>query len=201
MKNDLITLTGMNKISTWRFPNTTNCPLFRCEFKSKSRSQAIKHYRSNHASTSVLCFLCKKPISVKNNTTNYRTHFKNIHPHVKFSLSQPVKIESSTPNNQKVTLPIHKYFAKEDKKRCKICGLKCTNLSRHIREMHTKKLILCPLKICDFTSKRLESIRAHWKRRHGNFRFPEIDPQSGFTYRTTTADSEENVNLFDSCYF
>lgn len=61
-------------------------------------------------------------------------------------------------------------------------------------EMHSKKRILCPLKSCDFTSKRLVFIREHWKKAHQNFRFPEIDQSSGFTYKTTTVDSEENVN-------
>lgn len=194
----------MNKISTWRFPpGLTKCPLKGCVAKFKSRTLAIQHYKANHARTSVLCFICKKPISVKGTPTNYKTHFKNVHPHVKFSLSKNPKIEPSSQSTSKVVEP-PKHFvkvrssvmqSKEKKKKCSICGMKFRNLSRHIMELHTKKRILCPLKSCDFTSKRLELIRRHWKSAHRNFRFPEIAQHSGFTYKTTTAtENQECVN-------
>lgn len=201
--DDLITLTGMNKISTWRFPsNLKECPSFRCGFESKIRSAMLAHYRTMHAASSVYCFLCKKPISVKGNIANYRRHFKRMHPHVKLSLAQYPKDESSSQSNLKFAPP-SKHFVKaqsiakqsnHNKKMCKVCGLKFRNLSRHIIEMHTTKRILCPLKSCEYTSKRLDHIRIHWKSVHQNFRFPEIDQNSGFTYKTTTADTQECVN-------
>lgn len=213
--DDLITLTGLNKISTWRFPaNLKKCPLFRCKAEFKKRSLAIAHYKAHHASTSVLCFICKKPISVKNNTknsscaTNYRTHFKRMHPHVKWSLSQQPKVEPSSQSNLKIAPPRSHSVKTQSiamlgnniKKICKICGIKFRHLSRHIMETHTKKRILCPLRSCDFTSKRLDAIRRHWKSAHDDIRFPEIAKNSGFTYKTTTAATQERVNYFLSIF-
>lgn len=205
--DDLITLTGLNRISTWRFPiNLKECPLRTCRIRFKSRSLAIAHYKSNHASTSVLCFLCKKPISSKCGATNYIKHFKRLHPHVKISLSQLTKIESSAQSIQKIAQPSkhfmtvpHSSAAQSNfsKKRCKVCGKKCISLSRHMMEVHTKKRILCPLISCDFTSKRLANIRKHWRKVHYNFQFPEISQNSGFTYRTTTDETQQCVSTFE----
>lgn len=193
--DDLITLTGLNKVSTWRFPpNLKKCPLFRCGSEFKSRSLAIAHYKANHAATSVQCFLCKKVISVSN-TANYRTHFNRVHPHVKLSQSQHPKVKSASRSHFVKTHSIATQ-SNHDKKTCKICGMKFHNLSRHVMEMHTKRRILCPLKSCDFTSKRLNLIRRHWKNSHRNLRFPEIAKDSGFTYKTTTADAPVRVNNF-----
>lgn len=186
-------------MSTWRFPNVKKCPYRNCAIQFKCRSLAIKHYKSNHASTCVLCFLCKKPISVKKGSggsSNYRKHFRLIHPHVKMTLSQHPKTEPSTQGIQKIAQPSQKHFV--EKKRCKICGMQFTNLSRHIMEVHTKKRILCPLISCDFKSKRLEQIRRHWKSAHQNFRFPEIAQNSGFTYKTTTEECV-NISIFLFC--
>lgn len=203
----------MNKCSTWRFPpNLKACPLRGCTYKFESRSLAIQHYKDNHASTSALCFICKKPISVKNNWANFRTHFKLMHPHVKFShknlatkpksSSQIPKIEpNSTSNSNIVQPPKHSVNVRssimqsqDKKKRCTICGGKFRKLNRHVMEVHSKKRILCPLKSCDFTAQRLGEIRRHWKNAHEKFRFPEIEPNSGFTYRTTTVDTPECVS-------
>lgn len=201
----------MNKIGHWKFPpNLKKCPLVRCKAgEFKSRSLAIQHYKANHATTSVLCFICKKPISVTN-SANYRTHFKSRHPHVKFSLSQNPKIESSSQSKPKAVQPnfaqskhsvkvLSSTIQSSDKKRrCTKCGIKFMNLNRHMMEMHSNKRILCPLISCDFTSKRLELIRRHWKSAHQNFRFPEIAPNSGFTYKTTSDDTQECVSNYSS---
>lgn len=193
----------MNRISTWRFPsNLKKCPLLKCKVEFKSRSLAIRHYKAHHASTSVLCFLCKKPISVKGNSgsANYRNHFKRMHPHVKLSPSQNTEVESNSkivpPRSHFVKVKVKALsIAKQNvKKMCKICGIKIRNLSRHMMEIHTTKRILCPLRSCDFTSNRLERIRSHWKSVHRDLRFPEIARDSGFTYKTTTADTQECVN-------
>lgn len=206
--DDMIELTGLKTKSLWQFPlNLKTCPVNRCSAAFKTRSLAIKHYRANHASTSVLCVICKRPISVKNNPANYRTHFFSRHPNVKFSRSQHLKAafanestSQSTPNavqppKRSVKVLSNILQSNDQRKTCTICGMKImkTNFGRHMIEMHSNKRILCPLKSCDFKSKRLDSIRAHWKTEHQNFRFPEIDQNSGFTYRTTD-DTQENVS-------
>lgn len=180
----------------------TKCPLLECGIKFKNRRLAIAHYRSNHATTSALCFLCSKPISTKFGANNYVTHFKRVHPHAKLSQAQLKKIELSVQNSQKLGAPskqpVKHSIATQSihsKNSCRVCGKQCTHLSRHMMEMHTKKRILCPLKSCDYTSKRLEFIREHWKRKHQQFRFPEISRDSGFTYRTTTDDTQKSVRI------
>lgn len=48
---DSIKLSGCGRITYWRFPTTlTGCPILRCRDKKfKSRSDAINHYREQHA--------------------------------------------------------------------------------------------------------------------------------------------------------
>lgn len=119
------------------------------------------------------------------------------------SLKQITKIESNANSHQKLAQASKPGKNAEtscnqniiDKKeRCTVCGKKVRNLSRHMAEIHTTKCILCPLKGCDFTSKRIEHIRNHWKTTHPNLRFPEISRRSDFTYKTSTADTQESVN-------
>lgn len=193
----------------------TKCPLSKCGLEFESRSFAIAHYKADHASTSVLCVECKKPISVRNNNSgscsaaNYRVHMKRRHPHVKLLLSHQsksqTKVDTNSQNNVKETTPPRSQFVKtlsianqsshDDKKMCKICGIQCVHLSRHIKEVHNNKRILCPLKGCDFTSKRFDLIRRHLKNTHA-IQFPNIAQNNGFTYKSTTDAAQVCIVIF-----
>lgn len=87
--DDLITLSGCDHITQWRFPqNQKRCPIHLCHEEFESRSAAISHYQEQHASHSILCDICNKPIllSVKfgiENPHNFYNHYKRMHPNMK----------------------------------------------------------------------------------------------------------------------
>lgn len=78
-ENDLIPLSGSDKISYWHFPQKqTECPMRSCGVKFKRRSAAIQHYREKHAKSAILCHLCEKPIG--GSSSGLKNHYKHIHP-------------------------------------------------------------------------------------------------------------------------
>lgn len=133
-----------------------------------------------------------------------------MHPHVKISQEQFSKIEAAASKSSQENVQISKHLKKENssgseggisKGTCKECGIKFSNLSRHMSEMHSTKRIMCPLKSCDFTAKRMHHIRTHWKKEHNHFEFPEIAQGSQFAYKTTKDDENVNISFFPFKYF
>lgn len=187
----MITIEGLGKIEKWRFPPHLNaCPIQKCPSSIKNRSAAIAHFKNVHAKRATLCPMCKKLILNWNN--NLEKHIKRMHPNAKDNGNK------SSLRGKEETKPPIKY--KLQAKNCNVCGKSVTNLDRHMLEKHTAKRIVCPLKECTFTTKRIDRLRHHWNRSHGNLRFPEIRNQSGFTYKTNASSDEEQeeVNLNNS---
>lgn len=80
--DDLITLTGCDQITQWRFPkDLKKCPVQNCTLQFKTRSTAIVHYKKQHAMDAVLCSICDKPISTKHRET-FTKHYSRMHPNV-----------------------------------------------------------------------------------------------------------------------
>lgn len=85
-EDDLITLTGCDKVTRWKFPqHTIICPVEKCSKQFAVRSDAIAHYKSQHAHEAILCPICKIPIFATL-TIFYKIHFMKAHPNMKFPL-------------------------------------------------------------------------------------------------------------------
>lgn len=81
--DDLITLRGCGQKTQWRFPpNFNQCPVKRCGEKFETRSEAIIHYKKQHAKTSIFCFICDKPLAAQS-WNNFQIHYQHLHPAVK----------------------------------------------------------------------------------------------------------------------
>lgn len=78
-EDDLIRLTGCGQSTSFRFPNTTRCPIYNCSVDSGYRSRAIAHYKRKHAKDSIFCEECQKPVSAKSLHT-FLKHYNEIHP-------------------------------------------------------------------------------------------------------------------------
>lgn len=194
-ENDLITLEGFGIIKKWRFPkNTTDCPVPKCKTSYKNRSAAIAHYKEVHAKLATRCPICEKVIY--SCTSNLKIHMQRVHPEVKnYKMEQQSVDVAETKSTIK-----REPGATIKQKRCKMCGKSFANLSRHMHEVHSSTKMFCPLKDCTFTTKRMDSLRDHWKRLHGDLRFPEIRYDSGFTYtnHASSDDEDEKVNINDA---
>lgn len=189
--DDVITLEGLGKIMKWQFPETNTCPIRRCHLSFRNRSAAIAHYKEKHSKKCTLCPVCKKPIALSKNTcwSNLRTHLRTQHPNV--------KIKTGTKRTQKLETCVKPKQKSNSKTYCKLCSKNVKYFSRHMIEMHTSKKICCPLKDCSFETKRLDNLRNHWKRLHGNFKFPEIRRESGFAYKTNKSSDDEQEEVRD----
>lgn len=75
--NDIfVKIGGLRRRTIWRFPMIKHCPLFGCKKRFKKRSDAAKHFKKTHSSTSVWCEICKQPTIA----SGYGIHFKKHHP-------------------------------------------------------------------------------------------------------------------------
>lgn len=73
-------MTGCDQISQWRFPNTLKqCPIRDCRKKFQLRTNAIAHFKKNHAKKSVFCRLCDKPLEFRD-MHHFEQHYRNFHP-------------------------------------------------------------------------------------------------------------------------
>lgn len=81
-QSHMITLSGCGRKTEWQFSRDLVCPTQNCRRKFIERSEAIDHYIQAHASHSICCYLCNKPI-VATSEYNYEKHYKKLHQHVK----------------------------------------------------------------------------------------------------------------------
>lgn len=85
-KDGWIALEAHGYRTSWLFPNTKKCPAVRCRAKFKSRSLAIAHYRAKHATKSILCSICNKPIC-STQLEFFAMHYKRKHPSVEIPIN------------------------------------------------------------------------------------------------------------------
>lgn len=185
----MITLEGLGLIKKWRFPQDhTKCPVNKCCSSFKSRSAAIAHYKEIHAKKATLCPVCNKVIA--NSSYNLEKHMGRMHPgnlKTEPTLNEVEKAQNISKPGPRSAI---------GKKPCKYCAKSFINLQRHIFEVHSSTRMFCPLKDCTFTTKRIQSLREHWQKLHGDLRFPELRQEKGFSYRTNDSsdDEREKVN-------
>lgn len=159
--DDLIILNGCGQMTKWRFPqNLTRCPVKRCVQKFQSRTTAINHYKHRHARNSAFCSICDGPFSAKDRSA-FNRHYRDMHPNVKLPLKTTTK--KIMPEAKKTAWPLT-----SRKKRCKLCHKTYSlgTLHQHIQKMHSTKIIMCPLKNCNYETTRIERLRLHWKSMH-----------------------------------
>lgn len=81
--DDLITLKACGITTQWKFPaGLKNCPVMSCRVLFGVRSDAITHYIKKHASHSILCKECNKPI-ITHYLKDFKKHYNNVHPKLK----------------------------------------------------------------------------------------------------------------------
>lgn len=201
-RNDLITLNGCGIQTYWKFPKgIKRCPVLRCNFSSDEHAEVITHYKEKHANRSILCEICKKPI-YSNDRKDFRRHFQRMHPNVKVphglgfyvdkkdNKRKAIKIPSKNNRNKKASI-------KGKKKRCEYCGkiLLARNYNRHLSGVHRAGRIKCPLKVCEYTAKRVNTVRHHWSKEHPSLRFPDIRIGT-FIYKRTPNHTNVSDNSF-----
>lgn len=113
--DDLITLSTSDQVSHWRFPqNTSQCPVKSCQEEFDSRSDAIAHYKHEHADKAIFCPPCNKPIAVRR-LAQFLTHFHKKHPFKKNPYDvrgkEAVAPEKSSDQNDKVRNLVIKFLA------------------------------------------------------------------------------------------
>lgn len=78
--SDVITLSGLDVITKWRFPeNLSKCPVSNCSLPFDARSDAIAHYRVSHAENNILCSICDEPIPVPVSKKQLVAHYEKVH--------------------------------------------------------------------------------------------------------------------------
>lgn len=141
---------------------------------------------------SILCDICNKPICSRFGKSEFRRHFRRMHPSVQISHG----LENRMTNTIK-RKPMTKYsikYKQSKKVQCNYCNtvLLSGNLMRHLSELHSLNKILCPLKDCTFGAKRVNKLREHWNKKHTCLRFPEIRMRYVFTYPVAIATTSNN---------
>lgn len=155
----MINLTGFKTNAQWKFPDVKVCPNRSCKKSFSTRLKAIEHYKETHAMNFLLCKLCKIPVS----EGTFSFHYRKVHP--------------------KSRIP-----AIDRRKQCGICNNVFINLPKHIKEVHSAK-ILCPLEGCEFGTKRMDVLQAHWARKHEHLMFPKIQRS-----RLASSDLDESLH-------
>lgn len=169
IKDDLIILSGCGRKTKWQFPNNlTTCPVQRCNLSFDTRSAAVSHFKQKHASNSVHCSICDKPIRAPS-PKHWDSHCEKHHPEM--TLEEIYQIE-----------------------RCKICDKPSKCLHKHMAKKHGNmpstegSQTTCPLKSCSFQTTRMSELRFHWAKKHGSLKFPEIRKEKTFSSKTNRND-------------
>lgn len=73
-------LEGAGVVTYWQFPpEQTRCPVWKCEIELNSRSDALIHYKRQHATSAILCELCDRPVAAHSANT-FIAHYQRTHP-------------------------------------------------------------------------------------------------------------------------
>lgn len=107
--NDIITLTGGGITTFWRFPKSlTKCPMLRCRMEFNTQSKAVAHFKKLHASGSIHCSICDRPIRSQQYVTDFVSHHIRMHPKIK--LPYGIIVNKNQSKNKEV--PVEKVPSK-----------------------------------------------------------------------------------------
>lgn len=90
--DDTILLSGLDRTTFWKFPQQNFCPHPYCQKDFENRSEAIGHFKSEHAKYAILCSVCEpqKPIYTYSRV-GFKAHYRNHHPNaeIPFGFGEP----------------------------------------------------------------------------------------------------------------
>lgn len=168
---DMIVLSGCGLKFMWQYPrNIKKCPVRNCLKLFDTRSDAIIHFKRNHAKRSTLCSICQGPILMRT-FGDINHHYKRRHPNadvpsyfVKKNIDADVQ-----PQMESFKSKSH-----------------AENGSQPLKEMHKKARLSCPLKSCSYETMQMTELCTHWTKNHGELQFPEFRGEKRFTYVADT---------------
>lgn len=171
---DLITLSGCGIITKWKFPkNKKSCPVIGCHHDFEKRSDAITHYKEQHAKKSVLCSICNKPICAQWKD-HFIRHHKRMHPNIDVPFGWDDELITLSGCNQ-----ITEWKFPANLKRCPVirCGLKFKKRSHaisHYKLQHAQKSILCLLCNKPISAQSTNDFIRHYIRIHPGTEIPYV---------------------------
>lgn len=100
---DFITLQTCGITTKWRYPeNVRECVVLNCHEKFRSKSDAMAHFRQNHAIGSILCSICDRPIRSSKGLNDFRKHYAYKHPNHSMPFDyEPVGSDTTRTNTKK----------------------------------------------------------------------------------------------------
>ncbi|XP_031628722.1 uncharacterized protein LOC116344365 [Contarinia nasturtii] len=198
-ESDLIDLHAFGKITQWKFPNVTYCPMSRCRLLFGVRSDAILHYKKRHTNHSVYCHICDKPISTYSKR-DFKKHYQRLHPKEQcpYDSLQPGKTSKLKETTDLNTNEIVEEDIPEEISTDQIDDM-ANDANDETSKVDGSKKFLCPLKMCNYASDQSVQIQQHWSQEHYYLRFPEIRSGIEITDETTLPNTNEEVQRqFDS---
>lgn len=184
--NDLIKLEGFEQITYWRFPeNMTSCPIKGCKRAFQYRSSAIEHYQKIHATDSILCTICDKPVASLY-ISFFVKHFREKHPDVELPDNIREKLKEETLQNDSVNMddaydlikltgcdlitywPFPKDITKCPSYHCKTeFGDRYLAIA-HYKRQHAKKSVFCSVCERPISASHISSFMQHCEKVHPN---------------------------------
>lgn len=161
----MIVLNGCGMRIMWQFPpRITHCPVKCCFKRFGVRSDAIVHYKENHAERSTLCPICNSPVIMRR-FGDINDHYKRRHPNsdlpsyfaglAKRKKSQTKRFESAP---------------------CSKNGSQPTN-----KVQKGSSRLSCPLKLCSYETSQMRELCEHWTQNHDELVFPQLRGKSEAT--------------------
>lgn len=161
--DDNLTLNGCGYITHWKISQTdwNRCPIINCKKTFKLRSHAILHFKKQHASDSICCTICNKPVLAQN-FSEFIEHYEN---HGEKDL---IILRGCGQISQ---------WRFPQTKRCPVrgCAMEYTsrpNAIAHYKSQHAEKSIYCGL--CDrpYVMKHAHHFIQHFRSQHTNAAMP-----------------------------
>lgn len=188
----MVVLSGCGIRVTWQFPpRIKRCPWKNCLKGFGVRSDAIVHFKRNHAERSTLCHICNKPILMRR-FGDINHHYRRRHPNVNL----PSYLDKSS--KKKETDDKHTNVKSQTKRfRSKSCS---ENESQPTKEIQKKSRLSCPLKHCSYETVQMTELCTHWTQNHDELEFPQFrdKPKSAYADATPKSTMKRKVkNAFD----
>lgn len=174
-EGDIIVLSACGLRFEWPFKwNSKKCPVKNCYDYFGKRADAIAHYRKTHATRSVLCPICKRPILIRK-LSDFHHHYKKVHP----GKTVPSYFMNS-PTNEK----------KNDKH---------DDLKSPAKQMNKTQKFTCPLMYCPHGMEMdMAELRTHWKQAHNELKFPQYCGERRLSHTDDTSNSTIDQEVIET---
>lgn len=156
----------------WQFPQRTRkCAWRQCTKLFDKRSDAIDHFKINHAKRSTLCPICKVPVQMRCfGDINY--HYKRKHPNVELPSCFVRKIVDADVDVN----PQMERFQSNSR-------------SENGSQPSSGMRLSCPLKFCNYSTTQMTKLCAHWTQNHNQLEFPEFRGEKQLAHAIDTQKS------------